>query len=233
MNKELRRNAVSTLAETENWLAFGAGAVLLLGAARSRSFARLCFAGASAPLLYRAVTGQWPAFLGPYLPSSDTRVALGGNRGLHVQEAVVVKRPIADVYRFWRRLENLPQFMSHLTSVTETSVKQSHWVAAGPVGVPVEWNAEIIHEVLDRTIGWRSLEGADVVSAGSVNFDSSDDSSTTVTVRLQYAPPAGRAGQFVASLLGAVPREMIREDLQRLKHLLEKPGSQVNPSVIS
>lgn len=40
---------MSTLAETNRWSAFGGGAVLLLGAARSRSFARLCFAGASAP----------------------------------------------------------------------------------------------------------------------------------------------------------------------------------------
>ena len=227
MSNELRRrNAVSRLAETDKWLAFGAGAVLLLGAARSRSLTRLCFAGASAPLLYRAFTGQWPDFLGACLPSSDTRVALGGKRGIHLHESIVVKRPIAEVYRFWRRLENLPLFMSHLKSVAETAGRQSHWVAIGPAGLPIEWNAEIINEVLDKTIGWRSLDGSDVVSAGSVNFDSGDERSTTVTVHLQYAPPAGRAGEFVASLFGAVPREMIREDLQRLKDLLERPGSQ-------
>ena len=113
--------------------------------------------------------------------------------------------------------------MTHLKSVDQTTEKQSHWVATGPGGLPVEWDAEIIHEVLDKTIGWRSLEGADVVSAGSVNFGAGrEQRSTTVDVHLQYAPPAGRAGEFVASLLGASPSEMIREDLQRLKALLEE-----------
>jgi len=222
MPNEIRRDSKSSLHEIEKWVAFGAGAILLVGAARARSFTRVCLAAASAPLLYRSFTGQWPEFLTPWLPSSDTKIALAGDRGIHVRESIRVARRIDEVYRFWRRLENLPQFMTHLKSVTETSDKQSHWVANGPGGVGVEWDAEIIHQVLNQRIGWRSLADADVVSAGSVNFDCADDEpSTTVTVHLQYAPPAGRAGEFVASLLGALPSEMIREDLQRLKALLE------------
>jgi uncharacterized membrane protein len=230
MRQELRSTAESSsLAETEKWLAFGAGSVLLIGAARARSFTSLWLAAASAPLLYRSFTGRWPEFLGPYLPTSDTRIALGGDRGIHLHESVVVKRPVAEVFRFWRRLENLPQFMTHLKSVTQTTEKQSHWVAVGPGGLPVEWDAEIIHEVLDKTIGWKSLDGADVVSAGSVNFASGpDDRSTTVTVRLQYAPPAGQAGEVVASLLGVAPSELLREDLKRLKSALEKASAAGN-----
>jgi uncharacterized membrane protein len=214
------------VAHTEKWLAFGAGAALLVGAARTRALTRLWLVSAAAPLLYRALAGQWPEFLRPYLPNGDTRIALGGHRGIHVRESVVVNRPIAEVYRFWRRLENLPRFMTHLKSVTETAGKQSHWVATGPGGLPVEWDAEIIHEVADQTIGWRSLEGADVVSAGSVNFDVADGQGTRITVHLQYAPPAGRAGHWAAAMLGAAPSVMIHEDLQRLRTILEEPHRQ-------
>ena len=71
-------------------------------------------------------------------------------------------------------------------------------------------------------IAWRSLPGSDVATAGSVNFDSvRGGRDTQVTVHLQYAPPAGRAGAFVATLFGREPSQTIREDLRRLKQMLE------------
>jgi len=41
------------------------------------------------------------------------------------------------------------------------------------------------------------------------------------SVHLQYAPPAGKAGAFVASLFGREPSQTIREDLRHFKQLLE------------
>jgi uncharacterized membrane protein len=40
-------------------------------------------------------------------------------------------------------------------------------------------------------------------------------------VTLQYAPPAGKLGALVASAFGSEPSQTIREDLRRLKQLLE------------
>jgi uncharacterized membrane protein len=61
-----------------------------------------------------------------------------------------------------------------------------------------------------------------VTVAGSVNFDTvRAGRSTQVTVRLQYAPPAGRVGAFVSMLAGREPSQTIREDLRRLKQILE------------
>jgi uncharacterized membrane protein len=40
-------------------------------------------------------------------------------------------------------------------------------------------------------------------------------------VHLQYAPPAGRAGAFVATVFGREPSHTVREDLRRLKYVLE------------
>jgi uncharacterized membrane protein len=112
--------------------------------------------------------------------------------------------------------------MAHLDRVTETSGSHSHWVARGPAGLAVEWDAEIINEVENKLIGWRSLAGSDVVTAGSVNFDAARGGRLTqVSVHLQYAPPAGKAGAFLASLFGREPSQTIREDLRRFKQLLE------------
>ena len=40
-------------------------------------------------------------------------------------------------------------------------------------------------------------------------------------MHLQYAPPAGKAGAFIASLFGREPSQTVREDLRHFKQLLE------------
>jgi uncharacterized membrane protein len=212
----------ASLSDAESSLAFGTGALLLIAGASRRSALGAGLAVASGPLLYRGITGRWPAVLDNHLKVDDTKSALGGDRGVHVRESIRVERPVAEVWRFWRRLENLPDFMPHLDSVTETSQRQSHWVAAAPAGLTVEWDAEIINEVENEILAWRSLPGSEVVTAGSVNFDAvRGGRSTQVSVHLQYAPTAGKAGAFIASLFGREPSQTIRQDLRRFKQQLE------------
>jgi len=222
MNANALYEPSPSVADAKNWLALGTGALLLIVGASRRSLIGACLAASSAPLLYRGVTGRWPDVLSGHVPPDSTRAALAGERGFHVRESVRLELPVADVYRFWRRLENLPRFMTHLHRVTETPDGRSHWVAAGPAGLTVEWDAEVINEVENEVIGWRSLPGSDVVTAGSVNFNTARDGrSTQVSVHLQYAPPAGKAGALIASLFGREPSQTIREDLRHFKQLLE------------
>jgi uncharacterized membrane protein len=139
-----------------------------------------------------------------------------------VLESVTINKPVELLYRFWRNLENLPQFMRHLTSVEKVTDTISHWQAEGPAGTTVEWNAEIFNEIPNKLIAWRSLEGADVVSAGSVNFDrAADGRATRVTVHLQYSPPGGKVGAALARLFGKDGETEIREDLRRFKQMVE------------
>jgi uncharacterized membrane protein len=222
MAEEISYEPSASVADAENWLALGAGALLLLVGATRRSAMGACLAISSAPLLYRGITGQWPDILNGHVQPGSTRAALSGERGIHVRESVRLEVPVDDVYRFWRRLENLPQFMTHLHRVTEGADGRSHWVTSGPAGLAVEWDAEIINEVENKILAWRSLPGADVVSAGSVNFDAARGGrSTQVSVHLQYAPPAGKAGALVASLFGREPSQTVRENLRNFKQLLE------------
>ena len=151
---------------------------------------------------------------------SDTRRRLGGRRGIHVEESVTLNKPIAEVYRFWRNFENLPQFMEHLEQVAIREEGISHWVARGPAGTRVEWDARIINEIDNKLIGWQSLEGSTIATAGSVNFDETEHG-TRVRVHLQYDPPGGKVGAMVARLFGEEPNQTVREDLRRFKRLLE------------
>lgn len=163
---------------------------------------------------------------------SDTRQQLSGRRGIHVESSVTINRPVDEVYRFWRNFENLPTFMQHLETVAMREAGVTHWVAKGPAGVKAEWDARIINEIDNKVIGWQSLEGSPVSTAGSVNFDE-EPHGTRVTVNLQYHPPGGRIGAAFARLFGEEPSQTVREDLRRFKRLLETgeiPTTEGQPS---
>lgn len=154
--------------------------------------------------------------------NGDTRRALAGDAGVRVQEAITVNRPAGDLYQFWRQLENLPRFMSHIEAVTRTSDTTSHWKVKGPGGTRFEWDAEIINEVPNELIAWKTTGHPRVVSAGSVHFeDAGAGRGTHVRVKLQYSPPLGKAGAAVSKLFGRDAATEIREDLRRFKQLLE------------
>jgi uncharacterized membrane protein len=229
----------------ERWLSMAAGSALAAYAARRRDLPGGIAAVAGAALLYRGSTGHCPinsaigrdsarhsgeAAIADF--ESDTREKLRGRRGIHVDEAVTINKPVGEIYRFWRNLENLPQFMDHLESVTTRDGGVSHWVAKGPAGVKVEWDARIINEVENRVIAWQSLEASMIATAGSVNFTESPRG-TEVRVHFQYNPPGGKLGAVVARLFGEEPNQTVREDLRRLKRLLETgevPTIQGQPS---
>jgi uncharacterized membrane protein len=213
------------ISEAEKWISLAAGVGLTIyGISRTRRGGWL-LAALGGMLLERGATGHcrlYEAFnINTAGTGEDTRRALGGSAGVHVDERVTINRPVEELYRFWRNLENLPRFMQHLESVERLTDTLSRWRAKGPAGTVVEWSAEIINEVPNQVIGWRSIEGSDVVSAGSVNFDQRGSGRTQVRVRLQYSPPGGKAGAAVAKLFGRDAATEIRDDLRRFKQLVE------------
>jgi uncharacterized membrane protein len=137
-----------------------------------------------------------------------------------VEEEIVVNRPVDDIYTYWRRLENLPLFMTHVQSVTALSDTRSRWVVDAPVG-SVQWEAEIVHDVPNELISWRSVENATVHSAGTVRFQREGERQTRVRVLMQYLPIGGRIGAILARAIGSSPSQFVREDLARFKRLME------------
>jgi uncharacterized membrane protein len=213
------------ISDVERWTSLAAGAALTAYGLYRRRGGGLLMSLLGGALLHRGYTGHCEVYealgMNTAGDASDTRRALGGSAGVNVEESVSINRPIEELYRFWRNLENLPRFMEHLESVEKITDTLSRWRAKGPAGSTVEWTAEIINEVPNQVIGWKSIEGSDVVSAGSVNFDSEGAGRTRVRVRLQYSPPAGKIGAMVAWLMGSDPATEIRNDLRRFKQLVE------------
>lgn len=143
-------------------------------------------------------------------------------RGARAEASIIVNRQPEECYRFWRDFENLPRFMSYLESVVVSGHRTSHWVASLPGGRHVEWDAEIVNDLPDRRISWRSLSGSELPNSGAVEFQrASGDRGTIVRVQMDYGNRLHAAASAAAALVGKHPEDMIRKDLHRFKQAME------------
>jgi uncharacterized membrane protein len=147
---------------------------------------------------------------------------VAAGHGVRVDQSIIINCSPEELFRFWRDLENLPDVMSHLESVTVLDDRRSRWLARAPLGFHMEWDAEIHTERRNELISWRSIEGSEVDTAGSVHFNRLPGSGgTEVRVELKYNPPGERLGDILAKIFGEAPKQQIRDDLLRFKRLME------------
>jgi uncharacterized membrane protein len=118
--------------------------------------------------------------------------------------SLLVKGDANDVFTAWADLESFPSFLSHLKSVTRTGENSTHWVARGPLGIDVEWDAETTRMEPGKRIAWNSHHGSDVRTSGQVTFNQLPGGQTEVTVTFQHATEnlMGKAGQLLSGLDG-------------------------------
>ena len=223
---ELTRTPSDTVnvPDFERWASvIGGGMIAIYGFTRgTRQGALLTLMGGG--LVWRGVQGHSRLYEGLHVrrfagDGSEANAVSG--RAIHVERTVTIERPISELWRFWRQLENLPRVMKHLESVLPLGGNRFHWTVRAPIGT-VEWDAEIIGERENDYIAWRSLEGSDVDNAGSVHFRPAPGTrGTEVRVALAYKPPAGPLGAAIAKLFGREPEQQVRDDLRRFKQVME------------
>ncbi len=211
--------------DPERWVSVVFGSALAAYGLKMRSIGGLVLGTIGGALVFRGATGYCPMFGGLGISSVDenngSHVSVPYGKGVRVEKAVTIHAPPEQIYAFWRNFENLPRFMHNLESVSVHEGGRSHWVAKGPAGTKVGWEAEIINEIPNELIGWRSIDGSKVDNAGSVHFTRAGDRGTEVKVVLRYDPPAGVLGATVSKILGEDPAVNVQEDLRRLKMLIE------------
>jgi uncharacterized membrane protein len=215
---------VQNVGEAERWFSLATGGLLALDGLRRGS---LIETGLGAALLYRGTTGHCSMYqaLGMNTAQENKATGVPAQQGFKFERTITINRAPEDLYDFWRNFENLPRVMKHLRSVTNQVGNLSHWVAVGPMGLQVAWEAEVTNEDRGRLIAWRSLPGGMVDTAGSVHFDRDDSGlGTRLTVALKYNPPGGKIGANIAWLMGSGVEQEIESDLQRFKQTMERSG---------
>jgi uncharacterized membrane protein len=202
----------------------GGGVLALYGLSRG-SLGGLALAGLGGILAYRGLTGHCEVYHALGISTAEphsSQASIPAGEGVKIERSITINRTPEELFRFWRNFENLPRVMSYLESVKDLGNNRSHWVACGPLGYRVEWDAEVITERPNELIGWRSLPGSEVDTAGSVHFTRAPGGrGTEVRVTLKYDPPMGKMGHAIARLFGRSPDAEIAEDLRCLKQRME------------
>jgi uncharacterized membrane protein len=209
--------------EIERYGSIVGGAALLATGLSRRGLSGLLLAGAGGLFIMRGVAGHCRLYhsIGISTAASQ-RPGVPDRTGHKIDTTILIARPPEEVFRFWRNLENLPEFMESLESVRLRDDRRSHWVVKGPGGQRLEWDAEIVNEHPGEMISWQTLPGADVQSAGTVRFAPAEQGKSTVLrVVLEFHPPGGALGTQIARAFWKDPAGQLDRDLARLKEILE------------
>lgn len=223
--EELPSTPGSAGADAVGWLSVGLAAATLIAA---RPLARaLGLDGAGTRLVIRSLGAAELAFgLGilrgrPGARWLARREPAATSDTVAVAASVTVNRHPAEVYAFWRDLPNLSRFLTNVESIEILDPPRSRWtVRLGPK--TATWEARITRDEPNQLIAWETLDGADLLHRGEVQFQPAPGNrGTEVRVAIDAQPPGGRAGRAVARLALALPRQQLVNDLRRLKQAVE------------
>ncbi len=203
----------ANVSSLERILMVTSGAYLLYkGTAKDKSITEIGTGGA---MLLRGLTG--------YCPVYDVVDHLKNDKAsnVNIRISTLINKPISEVYNFWRDLENLPKFMTHLESVEPINYTTSKWTAKGPAGIgKISWKAEIVKDEKERIISWNSLPDSSIKNAGKVIFKPIGKT-TEIDVTISYHAPLGVAGESAAKLLNPYFEKLVEADIRNFKSYLE------------
>lgn len=135
-----------------------------------------------------------------------------------IEKSIEVNAPIETVYNQWTQFEEFPRFMKGLEEVRQIDDKRLRFVAT-IAGKREEWDAEIIDQIPEQKISWRSITGAR--NEGAVFFDKAPDGRTLIRVEI-YTDPESMLEKFGSAL--GIPDSRVKGDLERFKDLIENRG---------
>ena len=134
----------------------------------------------------------------------------------NIEQSIDVNVPVSTAYNQWTQFEEFPRFMEGVQEVRQTDDTHLHWKAKIG-GKEKEWDAQIVEQVPDKVIAWRSISGAP--NAGTVRFEPIDTTHTRINLTMEYEPQGvvEKAGDTLGFVSGKV-----EGSVERFKELLEK-----------
>lgn len=222
-SRETSECEAPNVSNAERALSVGLGILLLLTGIRrirKRPLNSLVRLGVGYGLLFRGASGVCPVY---------KKLDIDGTKAdaINIRTQLIINKPRQEVYAFWRKLEDLPRFMRHISSIKLIDEKRSRWEVNVPQinPVAVKWDAEIVKDEPEQLLSWQSLPGSMIENAGKVEFrDALGNRGTELKIAITYRPPAGNIGSGVSRLMNPLFEKMIKEDLLNVKQFIEMRG---------
>jgi len=137
-----------------------------------------------------------------------------------VIEAIDVDVPVTQAYNQWTQFEEFPKFLDEVETITQVTDVLTHWtVKVGPV--TEQFEAVITEQHPDERVAWTSTGGS-VDHAGVVTFHKLSDTTSRVTVQIDWEPTG--ILEKLGGTLG-VDNRAIKKDLKNFKEYIEAKGA--------
>lgn len=135
-----------------------------------------------------------------------------------LHKSIEVNVPVKVAYNQWTQFEDFPNFMDNVVEVRQIDDSHVHWHAE-IAGKHKEWDTEIVEQIPDQRIAWRSMAGPE--NQGVVTFEPVGGDRTRVSIDIEYQPET--AMEKVGSMLGMVSSN-VDEDLENFRDFIESRG---------
>jgi uncharacterized membrane protein len=132
-----------------------------------------------------------------------------------IEKSIEVAVPVRKAYDQWTQFEEFPRFMEGVEEVRQVDDTHLHWKAK-VAGKTLEWDAEILEQVPDSVISWRSTSGAR--NDGIVRFWELGPDRCRISLSLDVDPKS--LDEKIGDALGFVSAR-VKGDLERFKAFIE------------
>lgn len=138
------------------------------------------------------------------------------------RQSITINASPEKVFGFYRDFKNLPLFMKELQDIEVLSPQLSRWRVKLSSGPEVKWDAEIIAEIPNQMISWRSVGESEVSQRGTIWFDRAPAGrGTIIHCAMDFSVPGGMVTEFVTKMMGEDPNTLVNANLKRLKAYVE------------
>ena len=143
--------------------------------------------------------------------------------------SVVIHRPVAEVFAFYRDFRNLPQFLGDVVAVEPRGDDRSVWTIQAPFGLRLRWTVAVTDIAENRHIYYETVSDR-LKTRWRISFAPWAGPDRTVVREVMLAP-RGKLTRLVLAMLGKRPAAEVRSNLNRLRQLLETETSAAVPAI--
>jgi len=135
-----------------------------------------------------------------------------------IRSAVVIRRPVAEVFAFCRDFRNLPRFLGDVVHVEITGPRTSTWTIRTPFGFDTRWPVVVTNVRTNVSITYK-MRSLIAPVRWHVAFAAAGEDATEVLKEMRI--PGGRLAEKIFAIFGTPPEREVHANLARLKELLE------------
>lgn len=137
-----------------------------------------------------------------------------------IEARVIIQRPVAQVFAFYRDLSNMPRFLGDVMAIEILDPSTFRWTIQGPLGIRVRWTMRTTEERTNELIRYEIVGAPGLTTQWEISFAAGSAVGET-EVRSVMKTPLGRLGIVALALIGKSPAEEQTANLHRLKQILE------------